>query len=252
MHRKPFHGIQLNRHHPLVRNMALCCLFNEKQGGTFFDLAQYKIGTTNTPWGNEGARFTGASDEAYVPFELRSQDIGTVLFGYKTTGTPSAYSAFIYHDAGATAFNIWRENSNTRYSFRLGALVYPINVSTSIYDGNPHSFALTFNANTDVVQAFVNGIYEGQQTGDSFSAGTFSGNLYIGSDSSANNQIGGDMEYLYILWDILSDEEIAAIHADPYQIFEFPSKAGLFHTAAAGGSTMAGIYYRMLLQGGLR
>ena len=75
--------------------------------------------------------------------------------------------------------------------------------------------------------------------------------LNIGYSSiSGGSEWEGDINFVYIYDRALSASEILTLHEDPYQIFEpvIPLPV-LFGVSAPPATTMAGIYYRTLLQG---
>jgi len=173
---------------------------------------------TTDVWGNANSAFLidGTGEHIYIQ---ETNNIvaakGLIAFWYKTTGTPDSYCRFFADSNAENTLRLTRE-STTSFSLRVNSTsIYPLNFSNSIYDGNWHHVAVSWDCDENLTRLLVNGVLEDTDT-TAITAPTLSNNLYIGNSSSDNtDHIGGAICDIYITNNPYTPQIWTALGAGP-------------------------------------
>ena len=257
---KPFRGIELDKTHPLARELIGCWVFNEKTGNTVFDLSgNGNSGTlVGTPdWTYGGLDFDGANDRISVADDSSITDIfdggGTIVVLFKAdTRGENLYGRLI--QKGTTNTEGFELYMNPTLSGNYGKLRLKHNFNTTsgtweqtsylipVGTNETTHFAVTYDnsaiANDPI--NYINGISvavseigtpSGTRVSDSSEV------LYIGDRDSFDRCFDGIIYYI-MLWDrILTAEEVAWLNREPYAMFQ-PLFIPFIYDAAAPSGIM--------------
>jgi hypothetical protein len=232
--RRPPLGAVLDRRHPLAHGLVAAWLFNEGGGSTLRDLVQGFIAKGNVApttgwshggWYGQGYRFPGADPAFTVTADPRltpqAKDPGwTVVIRAHFEG--ANYSNRI----AINCENRWRllagDVNGTVVSARWGASwLTGIAGGPTLRDRVPFDAALRWSRGEGVVSLFHNGIKVAASTQGA--PPTAPVDLVIGDYT-----VGGGFRWLGNIYHVylynvpLSDDAIATLVADPYEMFRGP------------------------------
>jgi len=235
---KPIRGMQISRTHRLAKNLVGCWLMNEGTGNKLYDLSGY--GTTGSfaggiSWtaGKFGSCLTMDGDGDYV-------DLGTGKFGIDITNqfTVSVWVCINADNPLYTYDNVLKRGTYIHpfvmqyqnKTFRLGVRTtsgtgYATTPTNSVTLGHWHHLALEYNGTDGIF--YLDGNYAGTIPRDGETLSVLDGQTTVIGDT-ANAQADNVM----IFNRALSAEEIKALYADPFQMFEEPAR----QLYAAGGA----------------
>ena len=218
---------------------------NEFGGNTVVDIANYTTGTfVNSPtWDAYGVQFvSGNDDNILLPsiFGIKS----TVMVWFRTTST---LDGTLYGE-GHTGDNdrlhllsINTDSNNDRVRLFIrdssGTSSYRYATFTNMRDGKLHSIAATYDFTTDVVGLFFDGVAQSGTSKNSAPSLDFktSARFGITERSAYAWPLTGTIEVAVRCSDVLSSEQIAEMHYNPYSFLRKPKKVWFAPAAAGGG-----------------
>jgi hypothetical protein len=231
-------GAQLNRSHPLSRGLVGCWLFNERSGDKAGDSALMNPGVlTNmdpqSDWIGSDLDFDGTDDYVEIglnpilqpttPFTLIVRANTTTLSGlaglFKSAmgGSDNINSGFMFFRVSAelrfyvmAAVNTWRYSTS--------------NINTNQF----YSFAGRWDGSN--ISLFIDGVKVDEDACSSIYWGTPGLGARIGDYYGEN--WAGRVSYAFLYNRHLSDQEIARIHASPYEMFEEELPLELLYVAS--------------------
>lgn len=260
---KPRVGRRINFTHPLAKGLAGCWMMHEGSGNKVYDLSENGlVGTFATSgslptWSDNGVDFAASANER-IDLGSKTDIINktrphTIAAKVRLDAFTNSYPGICRLDYSIENFEFFFSN-NASYRdvaigvnsafwgrFRTGDI--------GIQTGQIYSVATTYNGKDGTVVAnhriYVDGVSKAlSNTGGGFASD--SATSAIGIEGS--NEWNGLIWYLYLWNRELSVNEIAWLHHEPYAMFEYP-ELWEYYVAAAVGATMAGHYYRTLMQG---
>jgi len=251
---KPLRGTQIDRTHPLARNLRLCWMFNEGAGAKVFDLSgNGRMGTLqgDPAWGTGlfgSALYYDGSDDCVQTnspvitsapvsvslwFKLdelpstRAED-GTLLI-QRTVGSPYQSFRTLINDPDDRILLLIYNSS--------GVKAVSINSDSAVQTGSWYHLVSILDSNYDACM-YVNGV---QQTDTGNSGSFYNANdvLRIGSRTGTADDLKGRMDLVTIFNRSLSASEITLLHREPFCMFE-SSKSTEWILSAPTAISLAG------------
>lgn len=230
---KPYRGTILNYFHPLARGLVGAWIINELNGSKLFDSVRgdnIAILRESSFWRNGGIQCTGDLD--YIDTEKDISEFlssrGTIVLGYKYIQAPTApfwwsaqsdYAIFSLYFSYSTYWNLVINSSN---------LTNRPN-DQFFNDGNYHTIAGTWDDDSNIRNVYRDsGILVLTDT-TSFTWASPTAKFYMGGRNYTGRDCGGIVYFYYCYDRVLSPEEIAQIHSDPYVIFGFKTPVWAFY-----------------------
>ena len=241
---KPPPGVPLDWGHPLVQGLVCAFPYNEG-GGVPVDHVTERIPealptidpyawTARSPYGVTFDPKPGASGTVYLIGTTLRPIINkplTIALGY----TPRATDQWLYSigSAGGLRSLIHCRINSTSLDFNLW--VDDLNV-TGVTNATDEFMSFICRLADDGTQSiYKNGAFVGSRAAGGLYAGT--DRFDIGRRIDQGGSANGHFSYFYV-WDrALSEQEIAELHADPYQMFAPPVWRRYF--VPAGGAPAA-------------
>lgn len=250
---KPPRGALINRQLPLSRNLISAHIANGNSGKLLFDSSgngahgNSWIGTPS--WGPGGIDFDYSGPDAIECIYNANQNINN------TTGRATIFARIWYRDNSVNEYQyLWffgeTGSSNQEYSLAIrnsdrtftwghagtyGNMGTPSQIPSESWC----DIAITFENNTiGGIRSFVNGVYKDSNNCPNGQSRPNNRFVIAARRNSATPtySIGWDgyIECIYV-WDrILSEDEIAFLHREPYAVFQQLDKTRFFASASAG------------------
>lgn len=236
---KPIRGTQLNKTHPLAKGMVGCWLMNEGTGDKIGDLSgNQRHGTlTNmdsaTDWvaGKDGwaLNFDEVNNYAWIPDFSYGPHFTLSLWFKSNNNAGTAFQLLYSHGAFnvANSLNIFlREDSNSSSPGELIISLFDNNdtiryiyIDTRASDGSWHQ--VTVSVGAFGTRGYLDGVFVDASTngGDSYNPTT---NIFIGARSNllSNQFFNGEIDFLSLQSQAMSDSSILQSYLNQYQIFE--------------------------------
>lgn len=268
---KPPIGTPLDTEHPLAFGLVGAWALNEGSPRVYNAAQPTEAGVvpvtggTSTPsWGigKYGSQLTfsgttgSVGDGQAIPvgtnsrYQLQSQSIAIWVRTGSINSVPphgSGYS-LLTRSADITAGGYeWAVNHNT-FSPRLGFAFYNGSVqgwyldTTVLSDTTEYFFAATWTSGT--VRFYINGVFNSTTaTGTGTITNLSADSLLIGFQASTsafqNSSFDGQMHQVLLYNRVLSDGDVAALHAEPFQMYR-QRDAGRFITLVSASTGISG------------
>jgi hypothetical protein len=248
---KPPLGARINWEHPRARGLVGCWLFNERGGNRISDLSPSK---------NDGA-FAGSP--AWIPdalslnggagswvnfgykqqFVFGSSDFTICLRMIKNAETASWSNVFFLcrGDVGADTDNnsfrwiLTTDGTNEIPDFiirKTGASVEAMGTQNLVID---RAYSMAAVRRGDTLNQYINGVLDGTSagaSGDIANGGAYPLMLCSSGTGSSSSSVNGTIYYVYIYNRALSPDEITALCASPYEMFEEELPLELLYVAS--------------------
>lgn len=225
---KPVRGTQLNRSHPLTKDLIGCFLFNEGSGNKCLNLVDntfYEI--DNSPdWSVPGAvGFWSGSTRLCITglqskYDDTSINLSVAMSVYPLTA-PEEAQHYIFSWNGNYVITWGHSNANYRNTMTIGT-AWPTNPTFSATGAEWKDLVMSFDNNANTIYGYENGI--ALTTGSASSIIDGNTGSYIGSSSTDNSEFNGYIRYCYIWNRAVNREEAQLLHREPYAMFEQPTK----------------------------
>lgn len=228
---KPLRGTLIDSTHPLGQGMNFALPMNEQSGTTIYDVAgglacTLESGAVWTPGGDIACRVS----TSYIKGPISGKVIkpkGSIFIRYWNRENKHRYKYWFTLDDTYTDFTSYDDNAIAKASFRInsssGLILDP--PKTRVHnDGDIHTIALTWDADTSLRRFFIDGKleYDGNLAFTWNAADFISTYLSIGGRSvTADRECEGDLSAFYI-WDgrVLNLDEAIWLHREPYAMFQ--------------------------------
>lgn len=233
---KPVRGMQLNKSHPLARGLVGCWVMNEAIGDKVFDLSGNENHGTNNgaDWVADGLDFNANYDNITTSAcnKLFSSK-GTIVLKWNKLVFPGAYYYLFTAGSAFTqiSVNISPAGNLAYYVGGIGSTVLDSSLITTGY----HGYAVTWDDLTNKKELYHNGLLHSTWSptwSKNFSSQTFN---IGGRPASTGRHAGGIIPNFLIFDRVLSAEEVAWLHREPYAIFKLSSVPLAFPTSVPSG-----------------
>lgn len=247
---KPLRGTRLNFRHPLAQGY-LGWIFNELSGGVCTSVGRAQIPmifAADAPrWQGQYLNFDSGveylEDSNLWPFLSPGGDSFTATVKYRTSDT-SANKYIFCIDYGIGTTEWWHTAITDGGYFNLGmddGVAYQsMYISESWDDGEWHTSTVVVDRTAGFSYHYTDGEYRGSVAITAGNIDVASGPLTIGgrSDHSSIRDYIGDLEFIHIHMGIaLTGDQVSRLHAEPYCMFERPSRTKYFYVVAEEGRT---------------
>lgn len=220
---KPPYGARLNSFHPLSQGLVGAWLFNEGGGNTAFENIYSNHGSlTDGTWSpDKGIYFNGTSSSITV--------YNSPLFNLTNDWTYAINISNIdYSGTESYLFAHW-QNTTTGRNIQIrvltnGLLQVAVPYIASIMASNsavPNNGLIVVTKKNTVWSIYFNGVLD-RSTDNATAQEAPTSSLEIGRDSAAYSYCLGYLDRPMIWNRALSSAEIASLHANPYQMFDWP------------------------------
>ena len=219
---KPPRGSQLNRAHPLARELSGVWVLNETTGHPINLLTQSFGELLNGAIWVPGGVQCNANNNSIDSGLNGNVVIGKVtswVIGFQQNATRALHDYFLISSAFSDFSAYWTSSSNQwtirgGNSYLLGTL--------GVWDYNPHNIAFLIDNRNPYLQAvYVDGRLSGSSTSDPNIKNIASTSIYIGGRPDATSRFcGGIVQYALQYDRLLSADEITWLHRDPYAMFK--------------------------------
>ena len=229
---KPIRAIQLNKSHPLARDLTACWLLNEGTGGKIFDAS----GNGNTGTAEGETSWAAGLFGSHLHFDGTDDyvDCGTSDFDISETNKVSVLAWIRPQTGGSSSpFVIQRGQFNRPFGMAVvpstGRARWVVRTSDSNWLDSPpglinvDQWSQIVGTYTDGDQKiYVDGILQNSDTlTGSLNCGNYSTTLARSPDSSSY-WFSGEIDHVLIFNRCLTAEEIAWLYREPFAIFGRP------------------------------
>ena len=221
---KPIRGSLLNRTHPLARGLIGAWILNERTGDIAFDLSgngQHGTLKNEAAWCPEGVDFPSGTP---VIDTVNTDGILDLEGQAVTVVTSINCSAFVN---GRRIFAVYQQfelvaRATEKYRWGVASTIIDLASADRAKVGVNEWHTIAVTSPGAVVSGgqkiYLDGLFSAST--NSVALPAVSVPLCIGAQNAAGlNDMDGSMEYFYIYNRVLSPEEIALLHREPYCMF---------------------------------
>ena len=219
---KPPFSAQVNWSHPLSKGLVGVFLFNEKTGEPRNLVSNAGASLLNgaiwTPQGIECKTDSSSIRTDIGGYEYIRDKQSTFIFGYQQT-VPLASFAYFMQSGAYTEFSFYWDAAGQQWASR-GTISFTMG-GLSAFDYRPHVVTFRIDDLNKEYRTYVDGRLSGSSTTNPiYSPDPFLDLIHIGGRYDYSSRYCAGIISFCLAYDrCLSQEEISALNADPYQVF---------------------------------